>query len=136
MAEVRFFYIKPLVNSTVQQSSNAKAPSSNSPYPDLPNRAFGHESCSLTAYQMKCLYVWSCFNLLFFVVSDLFSTEEISYRAQVVALWSGELEESLHGAMNARANRLIELISDWNIEIAKLESFIEELTIAESLVSR
>jgi hypothetical protein len=104
----------------------------------VPDRAFGHQSCVLIAlvFPQRCnVYMFGIVSFLF-LVADLFTTKEVVYRAQMVALWSGELEESLRGAMWARANKLIELISDWNAEISKLESFVEELTITESVIGR
>ena len=71
-----------------------------------------------------------------FVIVDLLLTQEIAYRRQLASVWSSELEESIQHAMNARANRLIHLLTDLSVEIDKLESFMSEVTVTESWFSR
>jgi hypothetical protein len=51
-------------------------------------------------------------------------------------VWSSELEESIQHRMNARANKLIQLLTDLNLEIEKLEYFMAEVTVTESWFSK
>ena len=71
-----------------------------------------------------------------FVIVDLLLTQEIAYRRQLASVWSSELEESIQHRMNARANKLIQLLTDLNLEIEKLEYFMAEVTVTESWFSK
>ena len=70
------------------------------------------------------------------MIADQFITQEIAYRRQLASVWSSELEESIQERMSARANKLIELLTDLNLEIEKLEYFMAEVTVTESWFSR
>ena len=71
-----------------------------------------------------------------FVIVDLLLTQEIAYRRQLASVWSSELEESIQRRMNARANKLIQLLTDLNLEIEKSEYFMAVVTVTESWFSK